>query len=210
MIQQTMELLVEYGHIKERETLKETYRHSIHPNVLDFNKSELFEVLGNGELLKAFQYETLTGMKTLLTIKPHSLVELTNTNSLMRLVASDGEQPAERYIRLREHPEQWEQEMIDFGLNEEERKIMHEHLDKDFGTLSSQEGMMLLCMDKRIAGFDIPQANDMRKNISKKNKEKVHKSQKMFYEAGAKLGTRRVLLEYVMEVQIAMQLGLSK
>lgn len=210
MIQQTMELLVEYGHIKKRETLKETYRHSIHPNVLDFNKSELFEVLGNGELLKAFQYETLTGMKTLLTIKPHSLVELTNTNSLMRLVASDGEQPAERYIRLREHPEQWEQEMIDFGLNEEERKIMHEHLDKDFGTLSSQEGMMLLCMDKRIAGFDIPQANDMRKNISKKNKEKVHKSQKMFYEAGAKLGTRRVLLEYVMEVQIAMQLGLSK
>ena len=68
-------------------------------------------------------------------------------------MTSDKEQPAERYIRLRDNPEQWEQEMIDFGLNEYERGIMHEHLDKDCGTLSSQEGMMLLLMDERIANL---------------------------------------------------------
>ena len=63
MIQQTMDLLIEYGNIKQYDTLKETYRNSIHPNVLNFENSDLFKVLGEGKLLKAFQYETLTGTK---------------------------------------------------------------------------------------------------------------------------------------------------
>ena len=100
--------------------------------------------------------------------------------------------------------------MIDFGLNEYERGIMHEHLDKDCGTLSSQEGMMLLTMDKRIAGFTIPQANSMRKAISKKDKEKIKKEKEKYYKSGLALGNRKVLLDYVMEVQIKMQEGLSK
>ena len=125
-------------------------------------------------------------------------------------MTSDKEQPAERYIRLRDNPEQWEQEMIDFGLNEYERDIMHEHLDKDCGTLSSQEGMMLLLMDERIAGFDVPRANSFRKSISKKDKKKIKKSTEDFFKAGRELGTRDVMLKYIFEVQIAMQLGLSK
>lgn len=207
MIQQTMDLLIEYGNIKQYDTLKETYRNSIHPNVLNFENSDLFKVLGEGKLLKAFQYETLTGTKTLQTIKPQSLIELTNTNSLMRLMTSDKEQPAERYIRLRDNPEQWEQEMIDFGLNEYERGIMHEHLDKDCGTLSSQEGMMLLLMDERIANFDVPRANSFRKSISKKDKKKIKKSTEDFFKAGRELGTRDVMMKYVLDVQIAMQMG---
>lgn len=210
MIQNTLELLVEYGHMEDKGSLKETYRHNIHPNVIDFEDSRLYDILGSGQLLKAFQYETPIGMKTLQTIKPRSLVELANTNSLMRLVAEDGEQPAERYIRLRENPEQWEQEMIDYGLNEEERQAMHEHLDYDCGTLSNQEGMMLLCMDKRVAGFTIPQANSLRKAISKKDKAKIKKSKEEYYKCGLALGNRKVLLDYVMNVQIKMQEGLSK
>lgn len=210
MIQNTLELLVEYGHMEDKGSLKETYRHNIHPNILDFNDPKLYDILGKGELLKAFQYETPVGMKTLQTIKPRSLVELANTNSLMRLVAEDGEQPAERYVRLRNNPCQWEEEMIEFGLNEEERKVMHEHLDYDCGTLSNQEGMMLLCMDERVAGFTIPQANSLRKAISKKDKAKIKKSKEEYYKCGLALGNRKVLLDYVMNVQIKMQEGLSK
>lgn len=209
MIQTTMELLVEYGHIKKYSTLKETYRNSIHPNNLDCDNPKYYEALNSGKLLNAFQFDTPVSIKALHTINPKSLLELANTNSLMRLM-SDGEQPADRYVRLRDNPEQWEQEMIDFGLNEYERGIMHEHLDKDCGTLSSQEGMMLLTMDKRIAGFTIPQANSMRKAISKKDKEKIKKEKEKYYKSGLALGNRKVLLDYVMEVQIKMQEGLSK
>ena len=70
--------------------------------------------------------------------------------------------------------------------------------------------MMFLCMDKRIAGFSIPQANSMRKAISKKKPNLVEKAKELFYESGEELGTTKALLDYVWDVQIAMQLGLSK
>ena len=206
MILTTLNLLVEYGHIEKGETLRDTYRKSIHPNNLDFDNPKYYDYLNDGKLLNAFQFDTLTSIKALHTIKPQNLLELANTNSLMRLMG-DGEQPTERYVRLRNHPEQWEEEMISHGLNEQERAILHKHLDKDCGTLSSQEGLMLLSQDPQIAGFDIPSADTLRKGIAKKNAKALEKAKKMFYERGKELGTRKEMLDYVWNVQFAMQFG---
>lgn len=207
IIQNTMELLVDYGHIKKYPTLKETYRHSIHPNNLDYNNPKYYEALNDGKLLNAFQFDTLTSIKALQTIKPKSLLELANTNSLMRLM-SDGEQPTDRYVRLRDNPQEWEQEMIEYGLNEEERAILHKHLDKDCGTLSSQEGLMLLTQDPQVANFDVPKSNIARKAIAKKKAKVLEKAKTLFYECGEQIGSRKVFLDYIWNVQFSMQFGL--
>ena len=207
IIQNTMELLNEYGHIKQYPTLKETYRHSIHPVNLNYDNPKYFKALNEGRLLNAFQFDTLTSIKALHTINPKTLLELANTNSLMRLM-SDGEQPTDRYVRLRNNPEEWEQEMIDYGLNEEERTILHKHLDKDCGTLSSQEGLMLLTQDPQIANFDVPKSNIARKAIAKKKADVLEKAKKLFYECGEEIGSRKVFLDYIWNVQFAMQFGL--
>ena len=56
---------------------------------------------------------------------------------------------------------------------------MHEHLDKDCGTLSSQEGMMLLLMDERIANFDVPRANSFRKVFQRRIRRRLRNQQKI-------------------------------
>ena len=124
----------------------------------------------------------------------------------MRLQA-EGEQPMDRYVRIKSNPEQFEEEMIEYGLNEEERAVLHEHLDAEYGTCSSQEMLMILSMDERISGFGVVEANTLRKAIAKKRPDVLEKAQKLFYEFGEKHGTRKILLDYVWYVQFAMQFG---
>lgn len=206
LIQHTMELLVEHGHIEWEGNLRDTYRASIHPNNLDYDNPKYYEALNEGKLLNAFQFDTPVSQKVLHKIEPKSLLELANTNSLMRLM-SDGEQPSDRYVRLRENPEQWEQEMIDYGLTKEEREILHNHLDKDCGTLSSQEGLMLLTQDPNVANFDVPKSNVARKAIAKKKANVLEKAKKLFYECGEQVGARKIFLDYIWNIQFSMQFG---
>ena len=140
-------------------------------------------------------------------IKPTKLIELAAANTLMRLQC-EGEQPMERYIRIRNNPEQWDEEMIKYGLNEEEREVLHKHLDIDYGTCMTQEMLMILSMDEKIAGFTVPEANKLRKAIAKKKKALQEAAKDLFYEKGLSRGTRKVMLDYVWDVQISMQLGL--
>lgn len=139
-------------------------------------------------------------------IKPTKLIELAAANTLMRLQC-EGEQPMERYIRIRNNPEQWDEEMVAYGLNKEEREVLHKHLDIDYGTCMTQEMLMILSMDEKIAGFTVPEANKLRKAIAKKKKALQEAAKDLFYEKGLSRGTRKVMLDYVWDVQISMQLG---
>lgn len=166
MIQVCTEMLIEHGHMEWQGSLRKTYNKYLHPDKRDYDNPKYYEALNKGELLSAFQFETMVGSQALSLIKPTSLLEVANANSLMRLM-SDGEQPMDKYIRYKNNPSEWENDMIEFGLNEQERMILHEHLDKDCGVCSSQEGMMLLSMDERIAGFDVVESNVLRKSVAK-------------------------------------------
>ena len=68
----------------------------------------------------------IRGSVAIQKLQPRSLFDLANANSLMRLMNPDGEQPIDKYIRFRDNPQLWEQEMIDYGLDEEDRQLMHE------------------------------------------------------------------------------------
>ena len=167
MIQVCMEMLVEYGHMDWQGSLRATYDKYVHPEVVNMNDKRLFDNLNEGKLLKAFQYETPMGAKAISTIHPTSLAEVAVANSLMRLMSEDGEQPMDKYARYKTNPEAWDEDMVDFGLTDEERQTMHDILDIEGGVCSSQELMMKMSMDSRVSGFDTILANKLRKVVAK-------------------------------------------
>ena len=165
-IQMTFEELVKQGRIEWQGSLKKTYDKYLHPEVLDYNNPEYYKKLNRHELINVFQFESGQGLKALDTIKPETLQELAAANTLMRLQA-EGEQPMDRYVRIKKNPQEWEDEMIQYGLNERERAVLHKHLDSEYGVCSSQELLMLMSMDKEIAGFGVKEANYLRKSNAK-------------------------------------------
>ena len=75
-------------------------------------------------------------------------------NALTRLVGEKGkEMPIDRYVRLKNNISQWYQEVKDRGLSEEEIKIIEPYYLPASGCPTTQEKLMLLCMDKNIAKY---------------------------------------------------------
>jgi DNA polymerase-3 subunit alpha len=208
MIQVTLEMLVEHGFIEWQGSLRKTYDKYLHPDVIDKTSPEMWETLNRGELISAFQFDSPVGEQALKAIKPENLLEATNANTLMRLMVDDGaEQPLEMYVRYKQDINQWYQDMESFGLSDKETKIMERHLLKDYGVCNTQEGMMLLSMDKDIAGFDVVEANVLRKGVAKKIGDKYEEAHKLLYEKGKTNNASKKILDYVWNVQIAMQKG---
>lgn len=196
-IQTTMDLLIDAGEMEWQGTLRKTFNKFLHPEVIDKENPKLFEMASSGKIPDLFQFSTAIGHSTITKVQPKNLIEMTATNSLMRLQSSDGEQPIDTFIRFKNDISLWYKEMRDFGLNEDEIKIMEEHLLPLNGVSDTQESVMLLTQDKRIAGFDIKEMTMLRKSIAKKKREDAEKAQDLLFSKGESIGTRRVLLEYV-------------
>ncbi len=205
MIQKALEMLVEHNKMEWQGTLRKTYDKYLHPDILDRTSPELWERLYTGELISPFQFEGSVGMQALKAIKPTNLLDATNSNNIMRLMVESGEQPLDMYVRYRNDISQWYQDMKDFGLKDEHIKVMERHLLNDYGVCSSQERLMLLAMDEEIAGLDVIETDILRKGVSKKIKEYYIKSEEKIYKKGMEKGIDKVLQQYVLDVQIAMQ-----
>lgn len=78
----------------------------------------------------------------------------------------EGVQPADKYVLFRDNPELWIKEMKEYGLTDEEIEVVKEHLKDVAGVSSSQEEIMLLSMDERIANFSVIEANNLRKAVA--------------------------------------------
>lgn len=207
MIQLTMEMLIKNGYMKWQGTLRDTYNKYLHPNVIDRDNKELWDLINNRKVLNLFQFESPIGVECILKLKPTSLLDLANANSLMRLMNPNGEQPLDKYIRFKANPQLWEDEMIQYGLNEEERKIMHEQLDSQYGVCSNQEDLMEMLRNPKISNFTLREADLARKAIGKKDEIAFNNTQELFYKKGKEIGTRQELLDYVWNVQVMYQKG---
>lgn len=208
-IRGAMDLLLEHGKMEWQGTLRETYKKYIHPDVLDFDSPDMYKLLYNGEILDAFQFETVQGRKAIRAVQPHTFRELMDSNSLMRL-SCDGEQPIDKYVKHKRDIQLWYTEMREYGLNTDEIKILENHLLNSYGVAVTQEDVMLLVMDKNISNFDIIEANKLRKAIAKANaKDIIKEVQALYFKKGLEVGTRPVLLDYVWEKNIEPQLGYS-
>ena len=207
-IRQTMNYMLEDGTIEWQGSLRKTYNKYLAPNVLDYNSKEMWDMVGRGEITSLFQFDTLVGAQAIKDIQPRSLFELAISSSLMRLMG-EGELPLAKYARFKRVPALWYNEMREYGLDTDEIKILEKYLSKKCGVGESQEVIMQIVMDPQISGFDMKEANKLRKTIAKKQFRAIEEVKQLFFEKGLALGTSSSLLDYIWDVQVSMQLGYS-
>src|SRR5699024_999518 len=178
-IREAIDLLLEDGKIECQGTLKATYDKYFHPDVLDVDSKEMFELLADGEITDAFQMSSLVARNAMRKIRPETFNEVEITNTLIRL-QTDGEQPVDKFVRYKKDIKEWYRDMKQYGLNNEEIKHMEEHLLERNGIMDTQESIMLAVMDKRIGNSDLAFANKYRKAIAKKNEKAIEECEKTF------------------------------
>lgn len=209
-IRTTMNLLLEDGMIDWHDTLRKTYEHYLLPVNLDYNSQKMWQMVADGQIVDLFQFDTQVGTQAVRLIKPTNIAELSVANSVMRLMPEgEGELPLNTYASYKHDIRAWYNEMKRAGLNDNEVKVLEEHLLPLSGVADSQESAMMLVMDERIAGFTVTEANSLRRAIGKKEIETMRATEKMFYEKGKALGTSKKILDYVWNTQIYRQAGYS-
>jgi len=208
-IRSAIDLLLEHGKIEWQGTLRETYNKYFHPDVLEMEAPEMWDMLFEGHVLNAFQFETAVGQQALIKINPRNFEELCAGNSLMRLSVSDGEQPIDKYIRFKNDISLWYKEMDEAGLTKEEQKVLEDLLLDRYGICDTQEFLMQLAMSPKISGFTLTQANKFRKAVAKQNKQLIEEQKQIFYSQGEKIGTRKEFLDYVWNKELKPQFGYS-
>ena len=210
-IRKCMDYLIEYGKIEWQGSLRKTYNKYLHPDVLDYDSSEMWDMVGRGEITDLFQFDSPVGRIAIDKIKPRSLIELATASSVMRLMEKGGEeQPIDTYVKYKNDISQWYDCMRnDYHLTEDEIKIMEKYLLKFHGIGATQEDVMLISMDENISGFDVKNSNILRKGISKKDKQVQYQMKEKFYKDGLANGASENLLNYVWEQVVGKQLGYS-
>src|SRR5699024_5196099 len=121
-------------------------------------------------------------------------------------MSETGIMPVDRYVMHKQDPSIWDKEMKDNGLTEEEIDIIKEHLGEKLGVADSQEDIMLLSMDERIANFSVIEANNLRKAVAKIDAKVLAKVKDDFFNKGSKVASDN-LLHYIWDYQIMPQAG---
>lgn len=208
-IRKCLDLLIEDGIIEKQENLKKTYNKYLHPDILNLDDPKMWQYLCDNEILDVFQYDSAQGRNAIVKIQPDNFRELCDGNALMRLTCP-GEQPIDKYVKHKNNISLWYDEMRNFGLNEDEIKVMEKHLLKSYGVAATQEAVMRLSMDNSIANFDLVWANKLRKAIAKaKAKNMIEEVKDEFMRSGLHNSNRFEILNYVWERCIVPQLNYS-
>jgi len=207
-IHTTINYLLEDRIIEWQDNLRDTYNKYLLPAVLEYKDKRMWRKLWEGEVIDAFQFDTMVGSQAIRLIHPESLSELAIANSIMRLMAQDNmDLPLDTFVKYKKNLQEWYHEMDLYGLTADHVEILEKHLKPLYGVADSQESVMMLTMDPKIANFSLNDANYLRKAIGKKDFETLQKTKQMFYEKGDEIGTSRYLLDYVWNVQIGRQIG---
>ena len=206
-IRSNMELLIEEGKIEWQGDLRSTFEKYFHPDVLDMDSHEMYDLLYEGQILDAFQFDSAVGSQAVQKIHPRTFQELSSGNSLMRLSPDSGESPLDRFVRHKANIQEWYDEMILQGLSDSEIKLVRGHLDPLYGVADTQEIMMIMSMDPQISDFGLLEANKLRKGVAKKSKEVIEECWTMFKSGCAKTGCSDALRDYVWNSCFKPQFG---
>ena len=174
-IVETIRLLQKYNKIDNKLTLREVYNKYLHPEILPIENEKIWKSLQNGDVLNIFQFDSDVGSQAAKKIKPKNILEMSDANGLMRLMASEkGEEtPMEKYIRFKNNLNLWYQEMTNAGLTENEQKVLEPYFKSSYGVPPSQEQLMQMLMDENICNFSLKEANAARKIVGKKQMTKI-------------------------------------
>ena len=204
------ELLLKYGKIKWQGSIRATYNQYLHPDKLDYTTKEMWDDCSEGKITDLFQFITPVGGKCIRKIQPHSLEEMANANSLMRITVEDGIQPVDKFLAYKQDRSLWYKELDQYGItNPDEIKALEKVLNYCYGCPSMQEDVMELCMEPKIAGFSLADADKARKIIAKKKSEDVAGLKEKFYSSVKSHGNSINVANYVWEQCIKPQLAYS-
>lgn len=206
-IRKCIDFMLDDGLLQWQGTLKATYDKYFNPAVLDYTSPKMWSMADEGEIVSLFQFDTLVGAEAVSKIKPRNLKQLALSSSVMRLMDTGDFNPIDRYIDFKNHPEHWYEEVKEYGLNQEEIEVLERQLKSSSYSSIEQEHLMLLSMDEKISGFDVPLANKLRKGVAKKKPELIEEIKNKFYAMGKERGTREVMLNYVWNKCVVPQLG---
>lgn len=166
-IQICLDLLAEDKLIIPEKSLKETYEKYLGVYNIERKDPKIWDMINRHEVMSFFQMEKQSGYQAIKIGKPRSLVDLSALNSVMRLMAVNGEEPPlERYGRLRNNIQLWYDEMTEYGLTEEEQKVMRKYGELNYGLFPNQENFMILVQDPQIGGFGLLWADKLRKAVA--------------------------------------------
>lgn len=203
-------LLLKYGKIKWQGNIRATYNQYLHPDKLDYTTKEMWDDCSEGKITDLFQFITPVGGKCIRKIQPHSLEEMANANSLMRITVEDGIQPVDKFLAYKQDRSLWYKELDQYGVtNLDEIKTLEKVLNYCYGCPSMQEDVMELCMEPKIAGFSLADADKARKIIAKKKSEDVAGLKEKFYNSVESHGNSINVANYVWEQCIKPQLAYS-
>lgn len=197
-------LLKNDGYFSECNTLRQIYEKYLHPAVIDFLNPNLWAALAKGEVIDVFQFSSNVGLQTAQSVRPKNPLQMTLANALMRLMGEEGEErPVNRYIRLKNNIDLWYQEVRQWGLTENEIKILEPYYLPRCGVPAMQEDLMKVCMDKNIAHFTLKEANMARKIVAKKKMDQIGELKEKFISQCA----RPLFGEYVWKTTMGPQMG---
>lgn len=203
---QCITMLQEHGYFDKNLTLRQAYDKYVHPDKIPLEDNKLWDAIDSTDILALFQLNTSVGGNIVRQLVPRTVEELVACNALMRLSGEKGaERPADRYERLKKNPEQWQQELDDWGFSPEEQKVLKKYMAADYGAPSSQEVLMLILMDEDTCHFTLAESNKARKIIAKKKLAEIPKlKEKILKQAkNPKMG------EYIWENVIMPQASYS-
>ena len=125
-------------------------------------------------------------------------------NALTRLTGEKGqERPIEKYVRFKNDITQWYQECKQWGLTDEEIKILEPYYLPVSGVPTTQEKLMLLCMEPQLSHFTLKESNAARKICAKKQLDKIPELKEKFISQCP----RREFGEYVWHSAIEPQMS---
>ena len=172
---QTINFLQENNEIDPNLSLREVYNKYFHPNVIDIKDETTWKNIQEGKILNIFQFDSDVGRQAAKKIKPKNILELSDANGLMRLMASEdgSEAPMEKYIRYKNNIQLWYNEMNRSGLTAHEIEVIKPYFESSYGVPPSQEQLMMMLMDNEICHFTLKEANDARKIVGKKQMDRI-------------------------------------
>ena len=208
-IQICLNLLIEYGYVKKYNTLRETYENCIGIYNLERNAPDMWKMVWNHEIQSLFQMEQQSGIQGIALTHPQSVDDLAVLNSVIRLMAQEkgAEQPLNKFARFKNDIRLWYDEMTQYGLTEEEQKLLEPIVKLSYGISESQEKFMQLVQMPECGGFNLTWADKLRKSIAKKNPAAYEELQKEYFETVEKKGLSKNLCNYVWNVLVATSRG---
>ena len=210
-IRLTMEYLIEHNLIEKKSTLKETYLSYINPMSMNYDTEEVWDALKKNIVPDLFQFDSVSGSEAVRQIKPCSLIQLAQSNSLMRLQQQPDatESPTDKYIRYKENIELAYKEMDDYNVPKKDQIILEKILKPYYFVADTQEVVMQLVKTEEFSDLGVKGAHAIRKGIAKKSQSAIDEAKKMFYEKGLLNGADINTLNYIWDVQIKNQLKYS-